>query len=204
MENSNIKQENTYTESEEEKNNRLGNIFFSQLIHICYNMISFKIPKKDVREIILTFSKQNNLPEYYEEQLVIMIESSEYIDYLEMDKEEKERIENEYNQIAVTDNNMDIDNKNIEKRRSKSDFVQNKLNNNTYSNNNKEILRNNSENDFEIINETEIFTNDLKKNRSQSFYENSNTNNLIHKENSIKDTKRNSYILFIFFYKFKI
>ena len=143
-------------------------------------MISFKIPKKDIQEIILTFSKQNNLPQHLEEQLVIMITESEYEDFIEIAKREKERteFENEYQQIISE--SIDKNNKeNFDKKRSKSDFVENKTNNKSFDN---QINSNNNEHDYEFIDKFEFLNNnDFKKNRSQSFLENSNNKNILDK-----------------------
>lgn len=158
-------------------------------------MISFKMPKKDIKDIILTYSKQNNLPEHYEEQLVIMIESSDYVDYFEMAKIEKERIEfeKEYNQIASEKNHNGSFNENIEKRRSKSDYVDFKtskscLINTNYNNNKNEI-------DYEIIDKNDFSNNVMNINRSQSFYESSNTNKVL-KDYTLNDTdNKNSNLI---------
>ena len=158
-------------------------------------MISFKIPKKDIQEIILTFSKQNNLPQHLEEQLVIMITESEYEDFIEIAKREKERteFENEYQQIISE--SIDKNNKeNFDKKRSKSDFVENKTNNKSIDN---QINSNNNEHDYEFIDKFEFLNNnDFKKNRSQSFLENSNNKNILDKNVEGKFRKSNLFLIF--------
>ena len=158
-------------------------------------MISFKIPKKDIQEIILTFSKQNNLPQHLEEQLVIMITESEYEDFIEIAKREKERteFENEYQQIISE--SIDKNNKeNFDKKRSKSDFVENKTNNKSFDN---QINSNNNEHDYEFIDKFEFLNNnDFKKNRSQSFLENSNNKNILDKNVEGKFRKSNLFLIF--------
>jgi hypothetical protein len=196
VESSNLKQGDLSKETEEEKNNRLGNIFFSQLIHICYNMISFKIRKKDIKDIILTYSQQNNLPVHYEEQLVIMIDSSDYIDFIEMAKIEKERLEfeHEYNQIASEKNYKGFFNDTFEKIRSKSDYVYSK-GSKSFVINNKNNCHDNSKNfdeiNYEIIGTNHPVNNEFKKMRSQSFYESSNSDKVL-REKNFNYGKRNS------------
>jgi len=159
-------------------------------------MISFKIPKKDIKDIILTYSQQNNLPVHYEEQLVIMIDSSDYIDFIEMAKIEKERLEfeHEYNQIASEKNYKGFFNDTFEKIRSKSDYVYSKasksfvinIKNNCYDNS-----KNFDEIDYEIIDSNHLVNNEFKKMRSQSFYESSKTDKVL-RENNFNNGKRNS------------
>jgi len=159
-------------------------------------MISFKIPKKDIKDIILTYSKQNNLPEHYEEQIVIMIDSSDYIDFIEMAKIEKERLEfeHEYNQIASEKNYKGFFNDTFEKIRSKSDYIYSKasksfvinIKNNCYDNS-----KNFDEIDYEIIDSNHLVNNEFKKMRSQSFYESSKTDKVL-RENNFNNGKRNS------------
>jgi len=153
-------------------------------------MISFKIPKTEIKNIILTYSKQNNLPEHFEEQLIIMIESSEYVDYIEMAKKEKERIEfeHEYNQITASShkNHKEIvDESIIGKGRSKSIINLDCKGKQNYDIKQEENFdsRKFNEIDYEFIDKKDFVSNELKKNRSQSFYESSNTDDILAEKN---------------------
>lgn len=165
-------------------------------------MISFKIPKKDIKDIILTYSKQNNLPAHYEEQLVIMIESSEFVDYIEMAKKEKERIEfeNEYNQIASAEKNYKGSfQEQIDKRRSKSGYVDSKGNKNAENKENG-LVRNISDFDYEFIDKKDFVGTEFKKNRSQSFFESSNTNEVLREGNADCEENEKSKLFNLVFY----
>ena len=56
-------------------------------------MISFRINKNKIKELIVAFSKQNNLQNYLEDQLVMLIDEAEYEDYEEIEKKEREKEE---------------------------------------------------------------------------------------------------------------
>jgi len=161
-------------------------------------MITFKIPKRDIKQIILTYSNQYNLPDYHEEQLVTMIDSSDYLDYIELEKKEKERIEfeKEFNRISGESIIKDSEKLNIEIKRSNSD---NAHKNEIQKGDNLDVsqtLKNLNENDFEIINESEISdNNNVKKNRSFSLNENYKSVNKIY--NSEDQEKKKSKILCI-------
>ncbi len=163
-------------------------------------MISFKIPKKDVSDIILTFSKQNNIPEYFEVQLVAMIESSDYVDYIEAEKLEREKmiLEMEFSNLAFKNRNLqsEYDINDMIKKRSYSQDIES-VRNFDYSipNNNNSVISDykkndaeneNSEFDYEVINKTEI-DNEFNKKRCQSVKENSNTIIKLKHEKSFKE-----------------
>lgn len=199
-----MKQESNFKESEDEKNTRLGNIYFSQLIHVCYNMISFKIPKDKIKSLILAFSKQNNLPEHLELQLRLMIVESEYEDYEVLDKKEQERLEAEELAKAIyySEENSkgtfylekETDGKNFEIRRSKT-LNRNIINNaSTTSINDKNDNKIKIEDEYEFISVNELAS-DLKKQRSQSLYENPNDANKLN-DSVIPINKGKEYIFY--------
>jgi hypothetical protein len=67
-----------FSESEEDKNNRISNIVFSQLLPITDNMLSFEVNKAEIKSCILSFSKQYNIPEELNAHLILMVDEKEY------------------------------------------------------------------------------------------------------------------------------
>ena len=61
-----IEKQNTFTyenlETENDKNQRIVNIVFSQLLPITDNMLGFQLHKNIIKEIISQFSNQYNIP----------------------------------------------------------------------------------------------------------------------------------------------
>lgn len=66
-------------ESEEDKNTRISNIVFSQLLPITDNMLSFEVEKENIKEVILAFSKQYCIPNELNQHLITMVEEKVYL-----------------------------------------------------------------------------------------------------------------------------
>jgi hypothetical protein len=67
-----------FSESEEDKNNRISNIVFSQLLPITDNMLSFEVDKEEIKSCILSFSKQYNIQEDLNNHLILMVDEKIY------------------------------------------------------------------------------------------------------------------------------
>lgn len=73
----NTTQSNT-NESEQDKNNRIANIVFSQLLPTTDNMLGFQLDKEKVKEIIFGFANQYNISDELKFILMEVIKSAEY------------------------------------------------------------------------------------------------------------------------------
>lgn len=68
------------SESEEDKNSRIANIVFSQLLPITDNMLSFEVNKDNIKSCIISFSKQYNIAEELNQHILTMVDEKEYTD----------------------------------------------------------------------------------------------------------------------------
>ena len=66
-------------ESDDEKNARISNIVFSQLLPITDNMLEFQVDKEKLKEMIVTFSKQYVVDEMLTSQILKIIDDKEYV-----------------------------------------------------------------------------------------------------------------------------
>lgn len=64
-------------ETEEQKSMRLSNIYFSHLLHITHNMMSFNVNKDETRNLIIALCQQNNLSEEQESIIVDHIDGKD-------------------------------------------------------------------------------------------------------------------------------
>jgi hypothetical protein len=71
--------ENNNNETEEDKNTRISNIVFSQLLPITDNMLSFEVDKENIKEVIFAFSKQYGIPNELNDHLISMVEEKVYL-----------------------------------------------------------------------------------------------------------------------------
>ena len=54
-----------WNESDAENERIISDVVFSQLLPIIENMLSFSIQRENIKEIVMTYSKQYNLPDEY-------------------------------------------------------------------------------------------------------------------------------------------
>ena len=79
-------------ESEEEKNNRISNIVFSQLLPITDNMLCFEISKEKIKEIICGFAKQYSIPFDLNQHLISMVDDFVYTYPIEFNTQIYEKV----------------------------------------------------------------------------------------------------------------
>ena len=89
-----------FSESEEEKNSRIANIVFSQLLPITDNMLSFEVNREEIKGSILSFSKQYNICDDLNGHLIQMVDEKVYLPKINkicLNEESKEEIKNNEN-----------------------------------------------------------------------------------------------------------
>ncbi len=109
----NQKNYNIYSfEAEEEKTRRLKNSIVSQLTSFTFNMLSFELEPRDVREILINFGKYFELTDDKIEELLKNLE--EYIQ-INISKSNQDNSETNDEAIAKVDNEVESNSDEITK-----------------------------------------------------------------------------------------